>query len=106
MPALRGVHVATLVSLFGALLFATLIVGRDAVHLRRVLFRLARISAACALLVGLAWLVMGSAVIADADNLATTLASLPVVTFRTAVKSPNRFVRLVAPIAICPRRRP
>ncbi len=83
VPALRGVHVAALVSLFGTLLFLALIVRTDATDLRHKLHRLARISDACALTVGVAWLVVESAVIADADNLSTTLAALPVVAFQT-----------------------
>ena len=63
---LRGVHVTALVSLFGTLLFIAVLV--DEVRLRRVLRRVARISAVGALLAGLAWLVVESSVIAGADR--------------------------------------
>ncbi len=45
--------------------------------------RLIRVSAACALLAGVAWLAMESAVIAGADNVSTTMQALPVVALRT-----------------------
>jgi len=83
VAALRGIHVAALVSLFGTLLFVVVIETPDAVPLRHALYRLARISAACALLAGLVWLVVESAAISDADNIATTLAAVPVVAFQT-----------------------
>ncbi len=78
---LRGVHVTALVSLFGTLLFIAVLV--DEVRLRRVLRRVARISAVGALLAGLAWLVVESSVIAGADGVAATLRAAPVVAFQT-----------------------
>ena len=60
---LRGAHVAGLVSLFGTLVFLTLVVPSamteaaiEAPDLRRRLLRLARTSAAFALIIGVAWL--------------------------------------------------
>jgi putative copper export protein/mono/diheme cytochrome c family protein len=81
VTVLRGVHITALVSLFGTLLFITVLV--DDVRLRRVLRRVARISAVCALLAGLAWLVVETSVIAGADSVATTLRAVPVVAFQT-----------------------
>jgi putative copper export protein/mono/diheme cytochrome c family protein len=87
---LRGTHVAALVSLFGTLVFLTLVVPSamaeatvEAPHLRRRLLRLASISAAFALIVGVAWMVAESAVIAGADSVAMTLHAVPVVALRT-----------------------
>ncbi len=87
---LRGTHMAGLVSLFGTLVFLTLVAPaamaeatKDASHLRRRLLRVARISAALALIVGIAWIVVESAVIAGADSVAMTLQALPVVALRT-----------------------
>ena len=87
---LRGTHVATLVSLFGTLVFLTLVVPSavteapvEAPHLRRRLLRLARISAASALAIGIAWLVVESAAIAGAGSAAMTLHAVPVVALRT-----------------------
>ena len=60
---LRGAHMAALVSLFGTLVFLTLVApaavaeaAKDAPRLRRRLLRVARISAALALIVGIAWI--------------------------------------------------
>jgi putative copper export protein/mono/diheme cytochrome c family protein len=87
---LRGAHVAALVSLFGTLLFLVVVAPpamaeavTAAARLRLVLLRLARISAACALIVGLAWLTLESAVIAGADSASMTLHVLPVVALQT-----------------------
>ena len=87
---LRGAHVAALVSLFGTLVFLTLVApaamaeaAEDAPRLRRRLLRVARISAALALIVGIAWLAVESAVIAGAGSIAMTLQALPVVALRT-----------------------
>jgi putative copper export protein/mono/diheme cytochrome c family protein len=87
---LRGTHVAALVSLFGTLVFLTLVVPSamaeaaiEAPHLRRRLLRLARISAVLALVFGIAWLAVESAVIAGAGSAAMTLHAVPVVALRT-----------------------
>jgi len=90
VASVRGVHVAALVSLFGTLVFLTL-VGRtamaqapeDAPRLRRQLLRLATGSAVCALLVGMAWLVVETVLIAGTDDVASTLQALPVVAWQT-----------------------
>ncbi len=90
MALLRGVHVAALVSLFGTLVFLVVVApsaladaATAAAHVRRVLLRLARISAACALIVGLVWLTFESGVIAGSDSMAMTLQALPVVALHT-----------------------
>jgi putative copper export protein/mono/diheme cytochrome c family protein len=87
---LRGMHVAGLVSLFGTLVFLTVVAPSamaeatiDAPPLRRRLLRIARISTACALIIGIAWLVVESAVIADANSVAMTLRTVPVVALQT-----------------------
>ena len=87
---LRGTHVAALVSLFGTLVFLTLVAPaavveatQDAPRLRRRLLRVARISAVVALTIGVAWIAVESAVIAGAGNVAMTLHALPVVALRT-----------------------
>jgi putative copper export protein/mono/diheme cytochrome c family protein len=87
---LRGTHVTALVSLFGTLVFLTGVVpsaivdgGSEELHLRRRLLRLARISAACALIIGIAWLVLESAVIAGVGGVWMTLHAVPVVASRT-----------------------
>lgn len=83
IPVLRGVHVASLASTFGALLFALLIAEKSAIYLRRVLYRLVRISVVFALLAGIAWMAVETAVIADATNLSSFIDAVPVVAFRT-----------------------
>ena len=80
---LRGIHVAALISLFGALLFLLVIAGREAARLRSELHRLARISAASALVIGLVWLLIESAAIADADSVSAAVTALPVVALQT-----------------------
>ena len=87
---LRGAHVAALVSLFGTLLFLVVVAQpamaeavTAAARVRLVLLRLARISAACGLIVGFAWLTLESAVIAGADSASMTLHVLPVVALQT-----------------------
>jgi putative copper export protein/mono/diheme cytochrome c family protein len=83
VPALRGTHVVSLISAFGTLLFALVIAERSAIHLRRVLYRLARISAVCALLTGVAWMAVETAVIADATNFSSFIDAVPIVALRT-----------------------
>jgi putative copper export protein/mono/diheme cytochrome c family protein len=87
---LRGAHVAALVSLVGTLVFLTLVAPSamsectiDAPVLRLRLLRLARINAAFALIFGIAWLTVESAVIAGVDGVAMTLHALTVVASRT-----------------------
>ncbi len=90
VASVRGAHVAALVSLFGTLVFLTLVARTamaaapdDAPRLRRRLLHLARASAACALVAGAAWLVVETVIIAGADDVATTLQALPVVAWQT-----------------------
>jgi putative copper export protein/mono/diheme cytochrome c family protein len=88
---LRGVHMAALLSLFGTLAFLVIVAPaamaeagvEAAARLRRRLLVLAGISAATALLLGVAWLTVESALIADANGFAMTLHALPVVALRT-----------------------
>ena len=88
--ALRGTHVATLVSLFGTLVFLTIVAppamkeaAEDSRRLWQRLLRLACSSAALALIIGAAWLVVEASVIAGADSATMTLHVLPVVASRT-----------------------
>jgi putative copper export protein/mono/diheme cytochrome c family protein len=87
---LRGMHVAAVVSLFGTLVFLTLVVPSamaeatvEAPQLRQCLLRLAHASAAFALILGMAWLAVESAVIAGAGSVGMTLHAVPVVALRT-----------------------
>jgi putative copper export protein/mono/diheme cytochrome c family protein len=90
VASLRGVHVAALASLFGTLVFLTLVARaamgeapNDASRLRQRLLRLARASVACALVAGAAWLVVETVIIAGTDDVSTTLQALPVVAWQT-----------------------
>src|ERR1700692_4773288 len=55
----------------------------DAPRLRQRLLRVARFSTACALIIGIAWLVVETMIIAGADSAALTLHALPVVALQT-----------------------
>ena len=109
---LRGAHMAALVSLFGTLVFLTLVApaamaetAKDAPRLRRRLLRLARISAALALIVGIAWIAVESAVIAGAGSVVMTLQALPVVALRTQFGQ-WLLVRAVLLLAVMPLLKP
>lgn len=87
---LRGSHVAAVVSLFGTLVFLAVVAPAamaeapsEAARLRSMLLRLARISGACGLIVGIVWLTIKSAVIAGADSASMTLQAVPVVALQT-----------------------
>jgi putative copper export protein/mono/diheme cytochrome c family protein len=82
---LRGLHVASLVSLFGTLLFVATVLpgGSEGAPVRRMLRRLANASALAGLIAGIAWLVVQTAAIADADSLMVTLHAVPTVALRT-----------------------
>ena len=87
---LRGAHVAALVSLFGTLVLLTLVVpsamaeaATEAPRLRQRLLRVARFSTACALIIGIAWLVVETMVIAGVASVTLTLQALPVVALHT-----------------------
>jgi hypothetical protein len=87
---LRGAHTTALMSLLGTLVFLTFVApaavaeaAKDAPRLRRWLLRVAGISAVLALIVGIAWITVESAVIAGAGSVAMTLQALPVVALRT-----------------------
>lgn len=107
---LRGVHVASLVSLVGTLLFVLAVLpvapAPDVARIRRVLGRLARLSAAAALISGITWLIGETATIADANTVGMTLQSLPVVALQTQFGQwlVARFV-LLCVILIMPRLR-
>lgn len=77
VAALRGLNSVALVSTFGTLLFVAVIADHPALR------RLARISAAGAVVLGIAWLVVDSAVIADADGVSETMAAVPIVAWQT-----------------------
>jgi putative copper export protein/mono/diheme cytochrome c family protein len=90
IATLRGAHVAALVSLFGTLVFLTLVARAamaeapdEAPRLRRLLLRLAAASAGCALVAGAAWLVVETVIIAGTDDVSTTFQALPVVAWQT-----------------------
>jgi len=109
---LRGAHMAALVSLFGTLVFLTLVApaavaeaAKEAPHLQRQLLRVARISAVLALIVGIAWIAVESAVIAGAGSVAMTLQALPVVALRTQFGQ-WLLVRGVLLLAVTPLLRP
>jgi putative copper export protein/mono/diheme cytochrome c family protein len=102
----RGVHLAALMSLFGTLLFVAVVVpggatvdAAETIRTRRLLLCLARGSAACALLAGVAWLIVAGAAIAGTRGIAMTLHALPVVALQTQF---GRWVllRLVLLIAV------
>jgi putative copper export protein len=85
VSVLRGVHVAALVSLFGALLFTAAILpaGEDAAQMRGLLRRLALASALVGLVSGVAWLLMETVAIAGTGTVAATLHAVPTVALRT-----------------------
>ena len=87
---LRGVHVAALVSLFGSLLFLAVVAppataehAEETMRMQSRVLRVARASAACALLGGVAWLIVEGAAIAGTSGVAMTLHALPVVALKT-----------------------
>ena len=87
---LRSMHMAALISLFGTLIFLTVVApaamveaAEAAAQLRLIMLRIARISLAGALFIGMAWLMVEVVVIAGTDSLARTLHALPVVALRT-----------------------
>jgi putative copper export protein/mono/diheme cytochrome c family protein len=90
LPVVRGTHVASLASLFGSLVFLALVAAPamgvatgDALYLWRRLLKLARLSAALALISGVVWLLMEASVIAGANSATMALHALPVVALRT-----------------------
>ena len=95
---LRGGHVTALVSLFGTLLFAAAVLPAQ---MRGLLRRLALGSALAGLITGIAWLMMQTAAIASADNVAMTLHAVPTVALRTQFGH-WLLLRLVLLIAVLP----
>ena len=103
---LRGAHLAALMSLFGTLLFlavvapaATMSGAAETARARLLLLCLVRGSAACALVVGVAWLTAASAIIAGTRGIAMTLHALPVVALKTQFGQ-GVLLRLVLLIAV------
>jgi putative copper export protein/mono/diheme cytochrome c family protein len=76
MAGIRGIQLAALLSLFGTLVFAT-VLAPAAVQGR--LTRLTRISGLVALAAAAVWLTLEAAAIAGAGSVADTLSALPVV---------------------------
>jgi len=105
---LRGAHLIALLSLFGTLVFLAAVApaalaeaGAAGPPARRRLLRIARLSAALALVIGIAWLVLEAAIIAGAENAASALHALPTVALDTQF---GRFVllRLALLVAVLP----
>ncbi len=84
---LRGLHVAALVSLFGTLLFMLFVLpstpAAEVLRTRQWLAHLARFSAACGFVLGIAWLVTETAIIAGADSVTSAFHAVPIVALRT-----------------------
>jgi len=98
--------------MLGTLVFLTLVAptamaeaAKDAPRLRLWLLRVARISAVLALMVGIAWIMVESAVIAGAGSVAMTLHALPVVALRTQFGQ-WLLARVVLLLAVLPLLRP
>ena len=86
MALVRGLHLAAMLSLLGTLGFIAWTLPAASVvpdRLRRRLIRLWWISGLAAVLAGVVWLVIQSAVIAGVDNLSDLLDALPVVAAHT-----------------------
>ena len=85
VASFRGVHLIALVSIFGTLIAIAMTAqsSLDGVRLRRILLILVRVSAALALIAGIAWLSTASAAIADTDSINGTLSAIPVVALQT-----------------------
>ena len=81
----RGLHLIALVSTFGTLaaIAMTARSSPEGERLRGMLRLLVRVSAAFALIAGIAWLSTASATIADTDSISGTLSAIPVVALQT-----------------------
>lgn len=78
LTLLRGCHDASILSLLGALTFTPCVLARDlAVRMALPLRRLAGLSGALALLLGVAWFLAETAQVADSDGIAATLGAVP-----------------------------
>jgi len=93
LAAARGLHLAATLSLTGALVFCLLVAPFP---LRRVL----RPSLALAWLGGLAWLVLQSAELSDASNLAETFAAVPIAALHTRFGHVLLLRLAVLPVAV------
>jgi putative copper export protein/mono/diheme cytochrome c family protein len=76
LALLRGAHMVALASLFGTLVSLACVAPVDAIAARQRLVALARWSAGLALVLGVAWLVLQSAIIAGAVAVAGTLRAV------------------------------
>jgi putative copper export protein len=86
MALLRGLHLATMVSLLGTTAFTVWMlpaVAEPPAALRRRLYRLCQVSGSVAILAGAAWFVLQTAAIADADSWPALLDALPLVAMHT-----------------------
>ncbi len=86
LALLRGLHMAACLSLLGGVGFIAWVLpaaGADGEPLQTPLIRLARISGVAALLLGVCWFALQSAVIAGADTLTDLRDALPVVAEHT-----------------------
>jgi hypothetical protein len=86
MALVRGLHLAATLSLLGTVGFIAWILPAAATvpdPLRRRLTRLWWVNALVALLAGMAWFTIQSAIIADADTLSDVLDALPAVAMHT-----------------------
>src|SRR5690349_14035648 len=86
MALLRGLHLAAMLSLLGATAFLIWLlptVEASPAPLRRQLHRLCRLSGGIAILAGVAWFVVQTAAIADADSGSALLNALPLVAAHT-----------------------
>jgi putative copper export protein/mono/diheme cytochrome c family protein len=108
LTALRGLHMAAALSLFGVTVFsaavapAALTVEPEAGSaLRRRLFGLSLISLVLALLFGFGWFVAESAAISGAGTLASTLSAMPIVALDTRFGQ-SALVRLGLLLAVLP----
>jgi putative copper export protein/mono/diheme cytochrome c family protein len=98
MAVVRGVQLVALLSLFGTLVFATVLAPQP---VQERLTRLARGSAVIAFVAAAVWLTLEAAAIAGADTVGDTLSALPLVVTDTRF---GQFVaaRLVLLVAVLP----
>jgi putative copper export protein len=86
MALLRGLHLATMVSLLGTAAFTVWMlsaVAEPPAALRRRLYRLCQVSGTVAILAGAAWFVLQTAAMADVGSWPALLDALPVVALHT-----------------------
>jgi putative copper export protein/mono/diheme cytochrome c family protein len=93
LAAARGLHLAATMSLTGALIFRLLVAPF-------ALVRVVRPSLAVAWLAGLVWLVLQSAELSDASNLAETFAAVPIAALHTRFGHVLLLRLAVLPVAV------